>query len=145
VPFAELQVQQLYDALALRSEVFVVEQQCIFLDIDGIDPRGWHLLGHDDAGRLVAYARLLPPGVKAPEVVIGRVVTSPGARGTGAGQALMREAGDACARLWPGRPVTLHAQARLERFYQGHGYATVSEPYIEDGIPHIEMRKETRQ
>ncbi|WP_422016585.1 GNAT family N-acetyltransferase [Roseateles sp.] len=145
VPFADLQVQQLHDALALRSEVFVVEQQCLFLDIDGIDPKGLHLLGHDDASRLVAYARLLPPGVKAPEVVIGRVVTSPAARGTGAGQALMREAGLQCERLWPGLPVTLHAQARLERFYQGHGYVTVSQPYDEDGIPHIEMRKETPQ
>lgn len=145
VPFAQLQVQQLYDALALRSEVFVVEQQCLFLDIDGIDPKGLHLMGHDEAGRLLAYARLLPPGVKAPEVVIGRVVTSPAARGTGAGQALMREAGLQCERLWPGLPVTLHAQARLERFYQGHGYVTVSEPYDEDGIDHIEMRKHGAQ
>jgi ElaA protein len=145
VPFAALQVQQLYDALALRSEVFVVEQQCLFLDIDGIDPKGWHLLGHDDAGQLVAYARLLPPGVKAPEVVIGRVVTSPAARGSGAGQALMREAGLQCERLWPGHAVMLNAQARLERFYQGHGYVTVSEPYDEDGIDHIEMRKHSAQ
>jgi len=142
VPFGELQPQQLYDALALRSEVFVVEQNCVFHDMDGIDPHGWHLLGVDDAGRLAAYARLLPPGVKAPEVVIGRVITAPFARGGGLGHTLMREAGEQCQRLWPGLPVTLHAQARLERFYQGHGYATVSEPYIEDGIPHIEMRKE---
>ena len=142
-PFAALSVQQLYDALALRSEVFVVEQQCLFLDLDGLDPQGWHLLGHDDGGRLVACARLLPPGVKAPGVVIGRVVTAPAARGSGLGHALMREADAQCARLWPGRPVTLHAQARLQGFYQGHGYATVSEPYDEDGIAHIEMRKET--
>jgi ElaA protein len=141
LPFAELSVQQLYDLLALRSAVFVVEQNCVFQDVDGIDPAGWHLLGQDDAGGLMAYARLLPPGVKAPEVVIGRVITAPAARGTGAGQALMREANAHCACLWPGQPITLHAQARLERFYQGHGYVTVSEPYDEDGIDHIEMRK----
>lgn len=143
VPFDQLTVPQLYAALTLRSEVFVVEQQCIFLDIDGIDPTGWHLMGHDGAGQLMAYARLLPPGVKAPDAVIGRVVTSPASRGTGAGQALMREAGVQCARLWPAHAVTLHAQARLERFYQGHGYVTVSEPYDEDGIDHIEMRKQS--
>jgi ElaA protein len=144
LPFAELAPQQLYDALALRSEVFVVEQNCVFHDMDGIDPHGWHLLGREPGGdgRLAAYARLLPPGVKAPEAVIGRVITAPFARGTGTGHALMREAGLRCAALWPRLPITLHAQARLEKFYRGHGYATVSEPYIEDGIPHIEMRKE---
>ncbi|RZJ08010.1 MAG: GNAT family N-acetyltransferase [Rubrivivax sp.] len=143
VPFAELHPQQLYDALALRSEVFVVEQACVFHDMDGIDVHGWHLLGRDGDGRLAAYARLLPPGVKAPEVVIGRVITAPFARGSGMGHVLMREAGARCTALWPGLPITLHAQARLEAFYQVHGYATVSEPYIEDGIPHIEMRKES--
>lgn len=147
-PFAELSVSQLYAALALRSEVFVVEQQCIFLDIDGIDPLGWHLLGTDlsagsAAPRLSAYARLLPPGVKAPDVVIGRVVTAPVARGGGIGHALMREARAQCERLWPGQPITLHAQAHLEGFYQSHGFATVSAPYLEDEILHITMRKAT--
>lgn len=143
LPFAELGVQQLYDVLALRSEVFVVEQQCVFLDIDGLDPQTWHLLGHGADGRLQAYARLIPPGLKGPDALIGRVVTAPLARGGGSGRALMAEAVAECARLWPGRAITLHAQAHLERFYAGFGFTPVGEPYVEDGIPHIEMRKET--
>jgi ElaA protein len=143
VPFAELGTQQLYGVLALRSEVFVVEQQCIFLDIDGLDPLTWHLLGHGDDGALKAYARLIPPGLKAPEALIGRVVTSPAARGGGTGRALMAEAVSQCERLWPGHAITLHAQAHLERFYGSFGFVPVGEQYIEDGIAHIEMHKET--
>lgn len=140
LPFAELSVQRLYDALALRSEVFVVEQQCLFLDIDGLDPATWHLLGEGDDGRLLAYARLIPPGLKGHDALIGRVVTSPKARGTGAGRALMAEALTQCRHLWPGRSITLHAQAHLERFYAGFGFEPAGHTYMEDGIPHIEMR-----
>lgn len=141
VPFAELGTQPLYDLLALRSQVFVVEQNCVFLDIDGLDPLTLHLLGTGDDGVLRAYARLIPPGVKAPDALIGRVVTAPAARGGGSGRALMAEAVAQCERLWPGHAVTLHAQAHLERFYGSFGFVPVGEPYIEDGIPHIEMRK----
>ncbi|KQY81735.1 GNAT family N-acetyltransferase [Pelomonas sp. Root1444] len=143
LPFSELSAQQLYDLLALRSEVFVVEQQCVFLDIDGLDPKTLHLQGHgEDDGALKAYARLLPPGLKAPDALIGRVVAAPTARSGGVGRALMTEAVAQCARLWPGVAVTLHAQAHLERFYAGFGFRPVGAPYMEDGIPHIEMRKE---
>jgi len=141
VPFDGLTVQQLHDVLKLRSEVFVVEQNCVFLDIDGLDAKTWHLLGTDDDGKLLAYTRLIPPGVKAPDALIGRVVTSPAARGGGTGRALMAESVAQCERLWPGHAITLHAQAHLERFYAGFGFAPVGEQYMEDGIPHIEMRK----
>lgn len=140
LPFADLGVQRLYDALALRSEVFVVEQQCVFLDLDGLDRHTWHLLGETADGQLHAYARLIPPGLKGPDALIGRVVTAPAARGSGAGRALMAEALAQCQRLWPGRSITLHAQAHLERFYAGFGFQPVGQTYIEDGIPHIEMR-----
>ncbi len=143
VPFAALSAQQLHDLLALRSEVFVVEQNCVFLDIDGLDPKTWHLLGSGDDGTLQAYARLIPPGLKAPDALIGRVVTSPAARGGGSGRALMTEALSRCAQLWPGQAITLHAQAHLEPFYGGFGFTPVGKPYMEDGIPHQEMRKET--
>ena len=145
VPFAALEAGQLYDLLALRSEVFVVEQQCVFLDIDGLDRKTWHLLGHGDDGALRAYARLIPPGLKAADALIGRVVTAPAARGGGAGRALMTEAVAQCGRLWPGQAITLHAQAHLESFYGSFGFVPVGEQYMEDGIPHIEMRKETHQ
>lgn len=141
VPFVELSVRQLHDALALRAEVFVVEQNCVFLDIDGLDPQCWHLLGHGDDGRLLAYARLIPPGLQALDALIGRVVTAPAARGSGAGRALMAQALAECARQWPGAAVTLHAQAHLARFYAGFGFEPVGAEYVEDGIPHLEMRK----
>ncbi len=138
-PFDALTAREVYALLQLRSEVFVVEQQCVFQDMDGLDLPGQHLLGWAADGRLAACARLLPPGVKADDVVIGRVITAPWARGQGQGHALMREAVSHCERLWPGLPITLHAQARLEAYYGQHGFHTVSEPYIEDGIPHLEM------
>jgi len=141
VRFDELTVRQLYDMLALRSQVFVVEQNCVFLDIDGLDPQTLHLLGTGDDGALKAYARLIPPGLKAPDAVIGRVVTSPAVRGGGTGRVLMAEAVAQCERLWPGHAITLHAQAHLERFYGSFGFMPVGDQYIEDGIPHIEMRK----
>ncbi|MDR7335890.1 GNAT family N-acetyltransferase [Roseateles asaccharophilus] len=143
LPFAELSVQQLHDVLQLRSEVFVVEQNCVFLEIDGLDPKTSHLLGRGDDGEIKAYARLIPPGVKAPDALIGRVVTSPTARGGGTGRLLMTEAIAQCERLWPGHAITLHAQAHLERFYDSFGFTPVGEQYMEDGIPHVEMRKET--
>ena len=136
LPFEGLSVQQLHDVLALRAEVFVVEQNCVFLEIDGLDPKTSHLLGSGDDGRLLAYARLIPPGVKAPDALIGR---------GGTGRALMAKSVAQCERLWPGHAITLHAQAHLERFYGSFGFVQSGEPYIEDGIPHIEMRKETKQ
>lgn len=147
VPFNGLTTTQLYDALALRSEVFVVEQHCVFLDIDGLDRQTWHLLGHGDGGALKAYARLIPPGLKGPDALIGRVVTAPAARGGGTGRALMAEALAQCERLWPAQSLTLHAQAHLQPFYASFGFTPVGETYMEDGIAHIEMRlpKETPQ
>ncbi|MFG6462149.1 GNAT family N-acetyltransferase [Roseateles sp. DXS20W] len=141
VRFDELTVEQLYDLLQLRSQVFVVEQNCVFLDIDGLDRQTLHLLGTGEDGALRAYTRLIPPGVKSPDALIGRVVTAPAARGGGTGRALMAESVARCEQLWPGHAITLHAQAHLERFYAGFGFAPVGEPYMEDGIPHIEMRK----
>ena len=143
LPFAELSVQQLYEVLALRSQVFVVEQNCVFLDIDGLDPQTLHLLGTGDDGALQAYVRLIPPGLKAPDALIGRVVTAPAARGGGTGRVLMAEAVAQCERLWHGHAITLHAQAHLERFYGSFGFTPIGEQYMEDGIPHQEMRKET--
>ena len=121
-----------------RSAAFVVEQNCVFLDIDGIDPECWHLLGHDGA-TLVATARLVPPGTKFAEPSIGRVVTTNAVRGTGVGRLLMREAIAQAERLWPHRALRVAAQQHLEKFYTSLGFARTSEPYIEDGIPHIDM------
>ena len=138
-PFDALTPLQLYQLLRLRSDVFVVEQECVFLDPDGFDLQAWHLMAHDDSGELQAYARLLPAGVKAVEPVIGRVITAAASRGTGLGHALMRRALLECERLWPTQAMSLSAQARLQAFYASHGFEPVGKEYIEDGIPHIHM------
>ena len=140
--FADLTAAQLYAMLALRQEVFVLEQACLYPDIDGLDPGAHHLLGwRSDGGRpaLVAHLRCLAPGAKYDEMSIGRVVTSPAARGTGLGRELVAQ-GLALARaLHPGHAIRIGAQAHLERFYASFGFVTVSEPYDEDGILHIDM------
>ena len=137
-PFALLSLHELYALLALRQRVFVVEQACAFQDADGWDQAGWHLLGVDPGGALLAYARLLPPATKYREPSVGRVITAPEVRRAGLGRALMHEALRAVGRAWPG-PVRLGAQVHLERFYRQLGFVPDGAPYDEDGIPHIEM------
>jgi ElaA protein len=136
--FAELGVDHLYDALQLRSRVFVLEQGP-YLDADGVDRQSWHLLGRDDRGALMSYLRVVDPGIKYAEPSIGRVVTATEVRGTGAGRALMAEGVAGCGRHWPGRAVRISAQAHLERFYKGFGFVRVGANYLEDNIPHLEM------
>jgi ElaA protein len=128
----------LYQMLRLRSAVFVVEQWCVFPDMDGCDPRCEHLLGCGADGRVLACARLLPPGLKYAEPSLGRIVTAPEARRSGLGRALMREALAGCRLRYPG-PIRIGAQQRLERFYAEFGFATVSAPYLEDDIWHVDM------
>jgi len=147
-PYAELSLDELYALLQLRSMVFVVEQQCPFLDIDGDDSRAWHLLGWvtgadgQSAGTrcvLGAYARLFAPGMKYAEASVGRVVSHPEVRRTGAGRALMAEALRRVDALAPGAPVRIGAQKYLERFYTSFGFVRAGDDYLEDGIVHLEM------
>jgi len=140
--FADLGVDGLYDALALRARVFVVEQACAFQDPDGIDRRCWHLLGRRDDGALMAYLRVVDADATAGErgePSIGRVVTAPEARGTGVGRELFAEGLARCLDAWPGRGIRLNAQARLERFYGGFGFRRAGDDFLEDGIAHIPM------
>jgi ElaA protein len=136
--FEQLGVDGLYDALQLRCRVFVLEQGP-YLDPDGVDRHAWHLLGRDVRGTLVAYLRLVDPGVKYAEPSLGRVLTAPEARGTGLGRLVMAEGVAGTDRLWPGRGNRISAQAHLERFYRGFGYARVGDSYLEDDIPHLQM------
>lgn len=136
--FRDLTVEDLYAIVAAREEVFVVEQQCPFRDADGLDPHAWHLWGSLD-GELAAFARLLPPGVKYTEPSIGRVLTTRAARGRGLGRALMKEALDRTAELFPGLPIRIGAQLYLREFYESFGFETASDVYEDDRIPHIEM------
>lgn len=136
--FADLGVDDLYDALALRCRVFVLEQGP-YLDPDGFDRRAWHLLGRNDSGVLQCYLRVVDPGVKYAEPSIGRVISAPEVRGTGLGRVLMAEGVVRCAQAFPGQRIRISAQAHLERFYKGFGFARVGEAYLEDDIPHVEM------
>lgn len=148
-PFAELTPREVHDLFQLRSAVFVVEQACVFQDIDGVDPECWHLLGYElgpglhrggqPQDRLVSYCRFVPPGTKFAEPSIGRVITTRGVRRTGRGRELMAEALRRAEKLWPSRAIRIGAQRHLERFYTDFGFVTVSAPYDEDGILHVEM------
>ena len=138
VPFDALTGRELYEVLQLRSAVFVVEQACVFQDMDGADVQAMHLLG-TVSGQLAAYARCFAAGVKFAEASIGRVVTHGSQRGSGAGHALMRQAITSVTQQWGTQPIRIGAQARLEQFYRQHGFVKTGEPYSEDDIPHIEM------
>lgn len=136
--FDDLGVHALYDTLALRCKVFILEQGP-YQDPDGADKQSWHLLGYDEAGVLQASLRVVDPGVNYPEPSIGRVVTASEARGGGVGRALMEQGLARCFQVWPGRAVRISAQAHLQRFYGSLGFVAVSAVYLEDDIPHIEM------
>ena len=136
--FDELTALEVHDILQARSAVFVVEQNCVFLDVDGVDPQSWHLLGVE-GGAVLAYCRLVPPGLKFREASIGRVLTLEAGRRKGLGRRLMAEAIGRAQALWPGQPLRIGAQVYLDKFYREFGFKRASEPYDEDGIMHIEM------
>lgn len=138
--FEELTPYELYAILRLRNEVFVVEQNCVFQDADDKDQHSWHFMGWAD-DKLVAYTRLVPAGEIYEQVSIGRVVTSPVARGTGAGRELMKKSIDAAYSLFGKQPIKIGAQVYLKQFYQSFGFEQVSDIYLEDGIEHIHMLK----
>ncbi|OOQ61914.1 GNAT family N-acetyltransferase [Mucilaginibacter pedocola] len=137
-PFAQLTVDELYDLLRLRSEVFVVEQNCVFLDQDNKDQKCHHLLLYTN-DKLAAYARLVPAGLSYAEISIGRVITCPAARGTGLGRKLMELAIQGCEELFGKQTIRIGAQTYALPFYKSLGFVEDGETYDEDGIEHIEM------
>jgi ElaA protein len=139
--FAGLSGDDVYDMLALRSLIFVLEQDCVYLDADGLDRQSWHLLGRDGHGALQAYLRVCDPGLKAAVPSVGRVVVHPSQRGTGLGHVLVAEALKRCDQAFPGQRNHISAQAHLQGFYGRHGYMAVGEIYLEDDIPHIAMER----
>lgn len=139
LPFEGLGVAELYAVLQLRSAVFVVEQHCVFQDMDGLDPACHHLLGQDASGQLLAYARLVPKGLAFAEASVGRVVTALAGRGRALGHQLMAQACTSLTALWGAQPIRIGAQAHLQAFYAQHGFVADGPGYLEDGIPHVEM------
>ena len=138
--FSELSPFDLYNILQLRSEVFVVEQNCVFLDMDNIDQECFHLMGYKD-NKLVAYARIVPPGKVYKEPSIGRVVTSSSVRREGLGKQLMQESIKLVYQLHGNVSIKIGAQFYLKKFYSSLGFRQVGDLYLEDGIEHIYMLK----
>lgn len=136
--FKDLTVDELYAILQLRNEVFVVEQNCVYQDADNKDSQCFHLCGWDDA-QLVAYCRILPPGLSYPEASIGRVVSSPAYRNTGCGRELMKLSIAKTLAQFNCKKITISAQLYLHQFYSSMGFAATGETYLEDNIPHIQM------
>ena len=138
--FDELTPDELYAILQLRNEVFIVEQNCVYNDIDGKDQPAWHLMANED-DKLVAYTRILPPGVSYSDPAIGRVVTSSAKRRSGLGRELMKRSIEACEKLFGKTSISLSAQVYLQSFYESLGFIVVGEEYLDDGIPHIKMSR----
>ena len=138
VPFSGLSLEELYALLRLRSEIFVVEQNCVFLDMDDRDQLSHHLLGWHN-NKLYAYTRLVPPGISYAEPSIGRVVNSPQARGSGIGRLLMHESISQVYLLHGKQPIRIGAQLYLKKFYESFGFSQTGDVYDEDGIDHIKM------
>lgn len=136
--FSELSLEELYSILELRSRVFIVEQNCIYNDPDGKDQVAWHLIGME-GDHLIAYSRILPPGVVYTDPAIGRVVTSPSNRKSGLGRELMNRSIKHCENLFGKTSITLSAQAYLKKFYESLGFSSIGDEYLDDGIPHIKM------
>jgi ElaA protein len=139
----DLSVPELYTIFAARQAVFIVEQTCHYTDLDGYDLAAEHLIAWSGA-EVAAYLRLISPGVKYEEPSLGRILTTAMARGTGVGRELVARGLERTDRLYPKLSVRIGAQARLEKFYKSFGFVTVSEPYDEDGIMHIEMLRSPR-
>lgn len=143
--FNDLSASRLYALLQLRTEVFVMEQNCPFQDMDGTDDQAMHLLGYAVSGNtggqdeLVACARLFPAGIKYAEASFGRVITRQSHRGLGLGHVLVDEAIRSVLALWGAQTIRIAAQARLEAFYQKHGFVSDGVVYVEDGIDHLDM------
>ncbi len=140
--FDALSVVELESIYRARQLVFVIEQACAYLDADGVDSVSIHLAAHAPGEALpLAYARIVAPGKKYAEPSIGRVLTLGAGRGCGIGRELVRRAVVACELAYPATPIRISAQARLEAFYASFGFAPVGASYLEDGIPHVEMRR----
>lgn len=138
--FEELTPHELYAIMQLRNEVFVVEQNCVYQDADNKDRYSFHLMGWKE-DKLIAYTRLIPAGTAYAEPSIGRVVTSPSARGTGAGRELMEHSIDTIYKLFGKQPIRIGAQLYLKKFYSSLGFEPTGGIYLEDGIEHVEMVK----
>jgi len=143
VHFDDLSVNQLFDLLSLRTEVFIVEQNCPYQDADEKDRKSYHVMGYDKRNKLMAVSRVLPPGISYSEISIGRIATSLEHRNKKYGHEMMQVCIGYIYRKFGKNPIRISAQEHLKKFYEKHGFIQVSKPYQEDGILHIEMLNTT--
>lgn len=136
--FNELTIDELYDILQLRAEIFVVEQDCVYNDLDGLDKVAMHQFAIKD-NEIVAYSRLLKPGTRFADYSIGRVVVKQTVRGTGIGIEMMKAAKKYIVNEWGATKIKISAQKYLQKFYEDLGFEIVTDEYLEDGIPHFGM------
>lgn len=137
--YPELTTNEFHDIIALRLKAFVVEQNCSYLDLDGKDKKCYHLICRDGFGKVVATARILPPGISYSEVSIGRVVLDQEIRGKGIGHQLMEQSMKFINEEFGAVPVRISAQKHLENYYNTHNFFSTGKEYLEDEIPHVEM------
>jgi ElaA protein len=138
--FTNLTLHELYRIIQLRIEVFIIEQNCLYLDTDDKDLNAFHVMGKDNSDKIQAYARILDKGISYQDYTsIGRVINSPEVRGTGAGKKLMESAIKETLRLYPNEKIKISAQSYLLKFYTDLGFHSTGEEYLEDDIPHIGM------
>ena len=138
--FQELTISELYEILQLRSEVFVVEQDCVYQDIDGKDEKALHILGKKE-GKIVAYTRCFAPNIYFEEAAIGRVVVKETERKFGYGHQILKASVEEIQQRYQTTTIKLSAQQYLTHFYETHNFKQIGEGYLEDGIPHIAMLK----
>lgn len=141
--FNELSLKELYMILQLRAEVFVVEQNCVYQDIDGKDEKALHILGMNDNGELLAYTRCFKPGDYFEQASIGRVIVKENYRKYGYGHKIMNASIEEIGNKYHTSSIKLSAQQYLTSFYESHGFRQTGEGYLEDGIPHIAMIRES--
>ena len=141
--FHQLTIEQLYDFIKFRVDIFVVEQKCPYPELDNKDRHAEtnHIAGYDSSDVLIAYARLLAPEVSYPDMSIGRFAVSESMRHQGIGSQLLERCLQEIDQNWPETPIRISAQEHLCEFYEKYNFKKVSETYLEDGIPHIEMLK----
>lgn len=142
--FNDLSNAELYDMLRLRTEIFVVEQTCIYNDLDGLDKDAIHLIIKKE-DEIAGCSRLLQPGTRFPDFSIGRVVVKKNMRGTGLGIRMMEEAKKYMIEKWDAKNIKVSAQKYLQKFYEDLGFSVITEEYLEDGIPHVGMLFESQQ
>lgn len=138
--FSELTALELHDLLKVRVDVFVVEQECPYEEIDGNDPESWHVIGKNENGRVVATSRISGPGIVYPECSIGRVAVDLAHRKKQLGQMAMNLSIDFVKNKTENKTIKVAAQEYLEKFYGSFGFEKISDSYLWDGIPHIDMR-----